>query len=207
VRTPLSTVDLWNRKTRSCESAELFGAIEESNLADVEQRWLPQIAERRKSISSPADLALANLQDAHWDWRKKVQERRAYLAYESFALECASVTQGLMLVETTHFGRLAAHKGLELVYIEYLATAPWNRHGFTSEPLYKGVGQILLAVAVSLSVDLGFRGRIGLHSLPQSEEWYRTICRMTDLGIDKDYPPGILHYFEFTEAQASSFIS
>ena len=43
-------------------------------------------------------------------------------------------------------------------------------------------------------------GRIGLHSLPQAEKFYRR-WGMVDLGPDKLYED--LHYFELTTAQAN----
>jgi hypothetical protein len=48
-----------------------------------------------------------------------------------------------------------------------------------------------------------FRGRIGLHSLPAAEEFYGTVCGMTDLGRDESYQG--LRYFEMTAAQAAAF--
>lgn len=89
-------------------------------------------------------------------------------------------------------------------YIELLATAPWNRPKFVSTPRYKGVGRILLGTAISLSVELGFKGRIGLHSLPQSERWYRNEAGFTDGGYDS---AKTMQYFEMTGAQAAAFIS
>ncbi len=133
------------------------------------------------------------------------QKRSGHLAYDSFAVECAGTTQGLMFIKTTAFARHVDQNGLELISADRLATAPWNRHGFTQTPTYKGVGRVLLVAAVSMSVDLGFKGRLGLHSLPQSESWYRTTCGMTDLGVDPNMSP--LHYFEMTEAQANAFIT
>jgi hypothetical protein len=67
------------------------------------------------------------------------------------------------------------------------------------------VGRVLLATAIQLSLDEEFKGRIGLHSLPQSEPYYRDIVNMRDLGPDENYQ-GQLRYFEFDEAGAQAFI-
>lgn len=40
-------------------------------------------------------------------------------------------------------------------------------------PRLRGVGTALVTAAVALSEDEGFKGRIGLHSLPQAEDFYR----------------------------------
>jgi hypothetical protein len=70
------------------------------------------------------------------------------------------------------------------------------------EPLYKGVGHLLLAAAINLSFNEEFSGRVGLHALPQAESWYRDVCKMTDLGPDGTK----MRYFEMTEAQARAFL-
>jgi hypothetical protein len=201
----IAEVELLNRVSGEYEQAYLHRGIDDKNFDDFEQRWRPLFDERRLQLLPPGDSESAALQDAHWDWRRVIKPRENRLDYESFSLECAEQTQGLMLVCTTAFGRCANHAGREIVYVDRIATAPWNRQGFSTGPIYRGVGSILLAAAISLSDDLGFGGRLGLHSLPQSERWYKSVCSMTDLGVDADSYN--LRYFEMTEAQAKSFIS
>ena len=57
--------------------------------------------------------------------------------------------------------------------------------------------------ASALSVAEGFKGRIGLHSLPRADDFYRR-SGLCDLGRD----PAVhdLRYFEMTEAQAQAFL-
>ncbi len=62
-------------------------------------------------------------------------------------------------------------------------------------PRLRGVGSALITAAVALSDDEGFKGRLGLHSLPQADAFYRKIG-MTDLGQDTAYQN--LRYFEMT---------
>jgi hypothetical protein len=205
--TLIGTYDLLNRHTGEFEDAQVFTPIGDNNIVDFETLWRPAFQKRLARVRSREELAAANLQDHHWQWGEKARERAGRLDCQSFAIECDGQTQGLMFVKTTAFARESSQKSQHLVYIDLLATAPWNRHGFTDRPAYKGVGRLLLVAAISLSVAEEFKGRIALHSLPQSESWYRDICGMTDLGIDKayNYPPG-LRYFEMTEAQAKAFI-
>jgi hypothetical protein len=108
-----------------------------------------------------------------------------------------------MLVDVG-FARLPEQLGRELVYVELLATAPWNRPKFVPDPRYKLVGRLLVGTAISLSVDLGLGGRIGLHSLPQSESWYQTVGGFTDVEFDADKR---MRYYEMTAAAAMTFIS
>ncbi|WP_314964497.1 GNAT family N-acetyltransferase, partial [Bradyrhizobium cosmicum] len=64
------------------------------------------------------------------------------------------------------------------------------------------VGSALITAAIALSEDEGFKGRLGLHSLPQADDYYRKIG-MTDLGQDVAYQN--LRYFEMTSEQARAF--
>lgn len=202
----IQEVDLLNRNTGVLEPAALYRELDEQNFADFEKVWKPLIDARLLAAGSSAEIANANIQDWHWDWRSKAKARERHLASDSFAIEADGHTQGMMFTTSAAFARIESQKGLDLVFVDYLATAPWNRKGFSKSPRYKGVGRILLIAAVSLSYDLGFKGRIGLHALPQSESWYRNECGMIDLGADPTANPPILHYFEMTEAQAKAFI-
>jgi hypothetical protein len=110
-----------------------------------------------------------------------------------------------MLVTSAAFAKMGAQRGREIVYIELLATAPWNRPRLVKdEARYKGVGRVLVAEAINLSYQLEFNGRLGLHSLPQSRSWYRDVARFTDFGYDADKR---MQYFEVTEAQAAAFLA
>lgn len=65
----------------------------------------------------------------------------------------------------------------------------------------------LIAAAIQLSIDEGNNGRIGLHSLPQSDAFYRNVCGMSDLGPDANYSEIPLRYFEMDEMQAAAFMN
>jgi len=101
-------------------------------------------------------------------------------------IECGGQIQGLMLTASGKDCRIPTQKGKNLVYVDYLSAAPWNSKASTANPKYKLVGKVLLQAAIELSDDEGFKGRIGLHSLPQSETFYSNIG-MTDLGKDTAY--------------------
>lgn len=68
-----------------------------------------------------------------------------------------------------------------------------------------GVGSILMHAIVELSKEQEFKGRVGLHSLPQANSFYANTCGMTDLEIDPAKEG--LHYFEMTPEQAEAFIA
>lgn len=199
----VGSIELVNRVTGNYDPAAVFRGLDRKNLDDFTRTWQPALRRGRSRLSSWTAAADANVQDSHWDWVKKAMRATQVLAYETFAVECNGCTQGLMLVDTTKFARLEHQRGKELVYIELVATAPWNRPQLVTQPQYKGVGRVLIGTAISLSYDLEFKGRVGLHSLPQSETWYREHAGFTDLGIDA---PKEMRYFEMTEEQASAFL-
>jgi hypothetical protein len=200
----ISVVDILDRLTKQFVEAKLYSGIDEANLADFEARWLPLLAEKLQR-ATPEELAQAQAQDARWNWRRKEAAWGHALSYQAFAVEADTVTQGLMYVSKHHHSRLPDHLGAPVIYVEAIATAPWNRPRFVRQPKYKGVGQILIQAAISLSIEEEFKGRIGLHALPQSESWYRDALGMIDFGADPDAHD--MHYFELTGEQATKLIS
>ena len=199
----LGQVVLYNRESATFDKAEVYQELDQKNFKDFDQLWKPMLAMRELEIHTLIEAGNANVQDARWDWVGKAKVAAMMMGQETFAVECGE-TQGLMLVNLNGFAQLDAQKGRELVYVELLATAPWNRHKLVDSPRYKGVGRILIATAISLSIESGFHGRLGLHSLPQSESWYRDVARFTDLGLDA---PKRMHYFEATMDQARAFLN
>ena len=73
-----------------------------------------------------------------------------------------------------------------LVYVSILTVAPWNRIDINSLPKYKGIGTNLITFAITLSMNLGFAGKIGLHSVKEAEEFYQKLG-FIDLGNDINY--------------------
>ena len=64
-------------------------------------------------------------------------------------------------------------------------------------------GHRLVQSAVFLSLECGYLGRVGLHSLPQADRFYLR-CGMTDLGQDSGCES--LRYWEMTPDQAENFV-
>ena len=181
---------------KPCE-AELEYGIAESHLKDVETSW-------QASLNALAGQKGAPVQESrHWDWRAKMESFQGLLGFPSFAIRCLGETQGLMIVTTLESCRIPAQKGKPLVYVEYLEAAPWNRAALAGQQRYIGVGSSMVGAAIQLSLDEGFDGRIGLHSLPQADKWYQIKCKMIDCGNDP-YKQN-LRYFEMTATEAAAF--
>ena len=199
-------VVLLNVKTGKPEIAELLDAITEQQLTDWEGAWLPELFAALKRLRDAGIERRHWPQSRHWDWRRKAAALQAMLSNPGFSIVCDGVTQGLMLVNlASERCRIEEQKGKHLVYVSFVENAPWNRAELVNPPRFRGVGTILIRVAIELSKQEEFKGRIGLHSLPQSNAFYSNTCGMTDLGPDQNNQG--LRYFEMTPEQAEVFIA
>ncbi|HKS75337.1 MAG TPA: hypothetical protein VJQ82_19170 [Terriglobales bacterium] len=141
------------------------------------------------------------VQDQHWDWRSKAgiapgSNRRIFSLLNTSEVEAA-----MMLL----FGKTSRDPStpLPIVYVDYVAVAPWNRKVVQHPQRFKNLGTVMLGQAVATSIAEGLDGRCGLHSLPQSEGFYRRIG-MSDFGTDPAYSS--LRYFEFSAQAARNFV-
>ena len=102
--------------------------------------------------------------------------------------------------------RLPEQVDKALVYVDYVEVAPWNLKTLAAalgeKPVYNAVGSRLVEAAVLKSKEEDCKGRVGLHSLPITELFYRKVCGMTPVGRDSakqnllwlEYTPGPVSY-------------
>lgn len=148
-------------------------------LDTLESQW----AWTRQLMKIKAFFSRRPLHHVHWDWRNKRSERGEQ-AFRFVTIDFHGFLQGVMAVDRKE-GR-SRQSDRPLLTIDYLETAPWNQ---TSLPLltqYGGVGSSLISQAILLSQQLGFEGRIGLHSLPDAEGFYRKLG-FSFLGYDRAF--------------------
>lgn len=201
-------IELFNRQTGAFEPATL-SVIEEQDLECYRAQWRPLIdakieeLKRTDSLTSES-LAKFSIQDEHFDWPEKCLERAEQLAWPSFALRCDGQTQGMMYVNLLQTSRIPGDEKQPMVYVDLLATAPWNRPALVGNAKYGGVGLVLVTEAVLLSFDEEFGGRTGLHSLPQSDGFYQQKLGMRNLGKLGRSP---LNYFEFDPQGAEAWLA
>jgi len=185
--------------------AELWDAIAEKNLADWEAEWIPELFKLLQALNRKGVERRFWPQSRHWDWRDKMKAIEGRLANQSFSIVCQDMTQAMMTTDVTKRAQIASQKNDHLVYVDFLEAAPGNRREMTQmPPRFSGAGSILILAAIEQSKMEGFRGRIGLHSLPQANDFYANKVGMTDLGQDAAYQN--LRYFEMTPEQAEAFI-
>jgi hypothetical protein len=179
-------------------AAEVYRDYPAAELDGIEARWAKA---REEAATSGLAAGLAPLEHAHWDWRNKADSVEA-AQHMLVAVECDGEAQGIMAVlRTPRPARLGEG---QVVYVDYLESAPWNLKGFAASPRFIGLGTVLIAEAIRLSLELGLGGGVGLHSLPQAEAFY-TRCRMARVGPDPYYYD--LTYFEYTGQQATNWLA
>lgn len=199
----VSTIWLLDGATGDSVEAQLRDAIEQAQLQDWMTQWQPALNAVLQELARQGVPSTQWPQSWHWNWAQKTAQVQGLLAFRGLSVVAQGVTQGLAQVDLTKTCREPSQAGRPLVYIDYLEVAPWNRPELGATPRLRGVGTALLTAAVALSEDEGFKGRLGLHSLPQADAFYRKIG-MTDLGPEPTYYN--LRYFEMTVEQARAFL-
>ncbi|RKH44811.1 GNAT family N-acetyltransferase [Corallococcus sicarius] len=197
------TMHIKKNTTGAIIAAEVHQSIQDTDLLDWQKTWQPEVNEVIQKLGSQGVPSKNWPQSFHWNWINKVRATEGLLGQETFSLRAEGQLQGLMHLDLTKSARHASQSGKPIVYVEYLETAPWNRAPPFRGPLFSGIGSVLTAIAINRSFEEEFKGRIGLHSLPQSEDFYRNTVKMTDLGNDLNYLN--LRYFETTPEQAIAF--
>jgi hypothetical protein len=197
-------ITLIETQTNESVAAELIRGISQDVIEQWANSWNPAFDKIRAQFERNGVPREKWPEDAHWDWSNKMSVTKGCLAFESYCILANGSLEGLMLLNNTKYSCLPDQRGKELVYIEFLATAPWNRKELCHPRKYRAVGSILAQVAIELSVAYEFGGRIALHSLPKSADFYRNTLKMTELGPDPRHQN--LIYFELTPEQASRFL-
>lgn len=192
-----------NNETGLFVEAILHERVDVAFAARVDNAWLTYLAIRKAQLTS-AGRVYDRPDYWHWRWEDKVKARVHLLSTPTMGIERNGSIEGLMMLLTDgEFCRLPIQAKLPLVYVIYVASAPWNLPQI-AKPKFRGIGTVLMRAAVETSFDLGFKGRIGLHSLPRAETFYER-HGMQAVGIDphKEH----LKYYEMTGDQAKKFIS
>ena len=217
----IGQVEIYDVKAEDYVNADLFDGLSEKHLLDFENRWKPILDKHLENVRNSCidscgniirqllidELGKLNIQDIGWVWRDKLKRHpQPSTYYKFYVLEYDNVAQGLMSIDlATRRCLLESHSNNHLAYIDYLAVAPWNRPQLYNPQSYRMIGRVMMATAISTSIDAGFKGRIGLHSLPQSENFYNDKCGMICLG--NDVHKQNLLYYEMTSEKAYEFIS
>lgn len=213
--TILESFDIESPQHGKAFKIDLAEGLDTAHLDFIETQWAPAIRRQHdlailQFFQLPtADQTLEKwreiqgnleVQDEHWEWRTKCAiasgtNRRVLSLLNGSEVEAA------MLLLSGKTSR-ATSAPLPILYIDYVAVAPWNRKTFQNPQRFRHLGTVMIGAAVELSRAIGLDGRCGLHALPQSEGFYHRIG-MRDFGLDAAYSS--LRYFEFDAAAARNF--
>lgn len=196
----LQLIQVLSNRTGELEDMLFHEQLSNEQLLEAETQWGDI---RRTAVGNNGKFP----EHYHWDWARKA-DRLSYLAYRCMGIQNTNGNfEGLiMLCTAKRPAILPPDVGKPMVYIEFLETAPWNIKLLSSFPLYKGIGLRLFEASVLYSIDEGFKGRVGLHSLPQSEWFYRDVCCLTCV-IQTDPMVENLPYYEMSSEHAMAFIA
>jgi hypothetical protein len=203
-------VTVLESETDSLVEAELDSAVTVDDLLATQREWRPYAIKAATALARQGSMELIP-QHLHWDWTSKAPQLDL-LANSFVGLRIAGSLQGIMklqLIGDFCRARLPEQKGQSMVYLDYLESAPWNlkplMDALGQQTRYSGIGSRLVRQAVKMSVEEGFGGRLGLHSLPLTESFYRNVCGMTAVGRDPSKQN--LLWCEFTKQQANNFLA
>lgn len=193
-------VSIYDCLAKNSTPATLVFEVTVDEVDEAVGLWSPHLAKKERELRR-------RVQHSHWDWSKKARAIQGAQNYSIVGVRNAEALQGLLLWDDMfERARHPSQLGKDIVYVHFLMTAPWNDRDIDPAPRYAGVGTLLIRAAVERSFDLGFKGRLGLHSLTQSEPFYRDRCQMADLGPDTRPDHQGLKYFELTPELAEEFI-
>jgi hypothetical protein len=166
------------------------GHIESARLA-----WSPELRRRQQIRIKDADVL-------HWDRLPPILRGEA-MDNRCFVVTYQDQVQGVLFLQPTPAASRITPRAT-LLYLRYLATAPWNRPETDRPGRFRGTGTMLLVQAVRESVACGCSGRVGLHALSGSESFYRKLG-FHDLGPDPSQRG--MNYFEIDIPQANCLLA
>lgn len=192
---------IYDNSQKTSIEAYLVEDVPLEMIAQANAKW---ISFRQQHQDRCRQRGLTYPEHSHWNWEDKAERSEMSSGVQiRFGILCQDEIQGLMLVEQmTEFAKLPPDEGKPLVYVRYLEAAPQNIEAYTNPRKFLGVGRLFLRVAIDFSVEIGCKGRVGLHALPQAEEFYRA-NGMMELGRDPAHEN--LRYFEFTSTLAQEY--
>jgi hypothetical protein len=152
------------------------------------------------------DTVCLAAEDHRWNWLEFFDKFGTKLGFQCLAVQTPDKRfQGAIVYRWNHQKSLLENG--EVVFVEYIATAPQNRRGAFPKPRYNGVGTGLMFTAMRHSYELGFEGRIGLDAAPGTdEEFYIPRFGFVDTGIMGQENGRVYKRLELPSRSAKNFL-
>ena len=144
-------------------------------------------------------LDKSQLEDMHWSWFKKHQ-----VYYDNQYNWCFflvdGVPQGACLI---YHPKKSINGQDSIFYIEYVASAPWNRPNLLDQPRFKGIGtKLLKSISKYSSANHCLNRGFSLLALPKAEGYYQKIG-MRHFQVRDEKP---MKYFEMFSDEHQIFM-
>jgi hypothetical protein len=196
----ISKVEIYDQSAKSFIAVEFIDGVAWDEVVHSHAAWNPAMKELLEKLKLAKVPPGKWPEHRHWDWRLKALMGEIE-GQRIFGIRHDLQMQGLMMAMPKEKSKLEPAKSL--VYIDYLAAAPWNlSYPGIQVGRFKQIGRVFLAAAVQLSTESGFEGRVGLLALPQSVSWYQKqgMTEVAEAAIKR------LRYFEMTPSDAKRFL-
>jgi len=140
------------------------------------------------------------LDDHHWNWTLKAFKFNTS-EYNWFFLKTIDGIQGLCI---TFHPKKSILQNVDIFYIEYISSAPWNRDSALHKRLYKGIGsEIIKQVQYYFLENHKYSHGFNLQSLQQSRKFYEHIGMV---NIPKYNDGNNLFFYEMSKENAILFL-
>ena len=106
--------------------------------------------------------------DSHWKWRDIISYHQNDPKFMARCIRTEDgVIQGALLLRKKV--KSVLEPGEKAVFIDRVATAPWNRDKVAKMPRFRGVGTGFVLYSIVLSYSQGFGGRVNLQAVASEE--------------------------------------
>ena len=140
------------------------------------------------------------LEDSHWNWIQKAFNYNK-AGYNWFFLRTSDGVQGVCI---TYHPKESVFQSVNIFYIEYLSSAPWNRDSKLHKRQYKGIGtEMLKQVQYYFLKKHHYNHGFSLHSLLQAQGFYEYIGMV---NISEHNKKNGLLFYEMNRENAISFL-
>lgn len=120
-----------------------------------------------------------NIEDVHWTWNSKSNQCSSEFIWLICIID--STIEGIIIIKHPFRSFIYEH---DIFYIDYLASAPWNRNSKINVPIYNGVGRLIIKAALKVfNESFKYPPGFNLHSLKRAESYYRKLG-MEELDLD-----------------------
>ncbi|EMO38742.1 GNAT family N-acetyltransferase [Leptospira noguchii] len=204
-----------NHSTAEVDTFEIFKLENNKEIflksLEADRQWVPirlrifteHVNPKLNSdLSNMYELLISyNIEDLRWRWNEKLTVCGSS-DFIWYICVIESKIQGIIIVKHPYQSFIYNH---DIFYIDYLASAPWNRNSILSKPQYSKIGRLLIKTALNDLISIyNYTPGFNLHSLKRAESYYQKLG-MKKLELDPNKQN--LRKFEMDKTGCENFLS